>query len=60
MPRSIGSLTLAVVARASSEDGQTMVESSLLAVFIAMAVLVGAQLLGTNLLGFFTSFANAL
>jgi pilus assembly protein Flp/PilA len=60
MPDCIDKLRLAVVARVSSEDGQTMVEYGLLAVFIAIAVLAGAQLLGTNLLAFFNSFANTL
>lgn len=50
--------TLAV--RASEEDGQTMTEYAMLVVFIALVALVAVQLLGTNLLAFFNSAANAL
>jgi pilus assembly protein Flp/PilA len=50
--------TLTLHDRASSEDGQTMVEYAVLLAFIAIVVLVGVQLLGVNLLSFFSSFAN--
>lgn len=56
----IDKLMSALVARASNEDGQTMIEYALLTVFIAIAALVGVQLLGANLLGFFNSFAGTL
>jgi Flp pilus assembly pilin Flp len=48
----------ALVARTANEDGQTMVEYAFLVAFIAVIVLVGVQLLGTNLLGFFNSVAG--
>lgn len=44
--------------RTSDEDGQTMVEYAFLVAFIAIIVLVGVQLLGTNLLAFFNSVAG--
>jgi pilus assembly protein Flp/PilA len=47
-----------LAARATGEDGQTMVEYAFLIAFIAVVVLVGVQLLGTNLLGFFNSVAG--
>jgi pilus assembly protein Flp/PilA len=40
------------------EDGQTMVEYAFLVAFIAIVVLAGVQLLGTNLLSFFSSIAG--
>jgi pilus assembly protein Flp/PilA len=54
----INRLMLALVARASSEDGQTMVEYAFLVAFIAVVVLAGVTLLGTNLLAFFNSIAG--
>lgn len=51
-------IIVSVVRRATVERGQTMVEYALLVAFIAIIALVGVQLLGTNILGFFTSFAN--
>jgi pilus assembly protein Flp/PilA len=48
----------ALVARMQREEGQTMVEYAFLVAFIAVIVLVGVQLLGTNLLGFFNSIAG--
>jgi pilus assembly protein Flp/PilA len=48
------------VSRLSDEHGQTLVEYAVLVAFIAVVVLAGVQLLGTNLLSFFSSFANAL
>jgi len=47
-----------LMARIEREDGQTMVEYAFLVAFIAVIVLVGVQLLGTNLLGFFNSIAG--
>ena len=44
--------------RLKNEDGQTMVEYAFLTAFIAVVVLVGVQLLGTNLLAFFNSIAG--
>jgi pilus assembly protein Flp/PilA len=46
------------IARGSDEDGQTMVEYAFLVAFIAIVVLAGVQLLGTNLLSFFSSVAG--
>jgi pilus assembly protein Flp/PilA len=48
----------ALVARMQREDGQTMVEYAFLVAFIAVVVLVGVTLLGTNLLAFFKSIAG--
>jgi pilus assembly protein Flp/PilA len=48
----------ALVARLQREDGQTMVEYAFLLAFIAVIVLVGVQLLGTNLLAVFNSAAG--
>lgn len=45
---------------AREEQGQTLVEYAILVAFIAVVVLAAVQLLGTNLLSFFSSFANAL
>jgi pilus assembly protein Flp/PilA len=50
----------ALVARMQREEGQTMVEYAFLVAFIAVIVLVGVQLLGTNLLAFFNSVATNL
>lgn len=47
-----------VMARLEREEGQTMVEYAFLVAFIAVIVLVGVQLLGTNLLAFFNSIAG--
>lgn len=47
-----------VMARLEREEGQTMVEYAFLVAFIAVVVLVGVQLLGTNLLAFFNSIAG--
>lgn len=47
-----------MMARLEREDGQTMVEYAFLVAFIAVIVLVGVQLLGTNLLAFFNSIAG--
>lgn len=47
-----------LAALASSEDGQTMVEYAFLVAFIAVVVLAGVTLLGTNLLSFFSSIAG--
>ena len=60
MHKRIEDMISTVIACASREDGQTMVEYGLLAVAIAMAVLVAVQLLGTGLLSLFDSFAGAL
>src|ERR1700758_2116597 len=46
MHKRIEDMISTVIACASREDGQTMVEYGLLAVAIAMAVLVAVQLLG--------------
>ena len=43
--------------RAESEDGQAMVEYGLLVALIAVVAMVGAQVLGTNVLGVFQSAA---
>jgi pilus assembly protein Flp/PilA len=48
----------ALVARMQREEGQTMVEYAFLVAFIAVIVLVGVQLLGTNLLAIFNSAAG--
>jgi pilus assembly protein Flp/PilA len=48
----------ALVARMQREEGQTMVEYAFLVAFIAVIVLVGVQLLGTNLLAVFNSVAG--
>jgi pilus assembly protein Flp/PilA len=53
-------LFTSLVSRLSDEHGQTLVEYAVLVAFIAVVVLAGVQLLGTNLLSFFSSFANAL
>jgi len=58
--RNIEKLVSEAMARLASADGQTMTEYALLVVFIAMAVTIAVQLLGTNLLGLFTSAAGAL
>jgi pilus assembly protein Flp/PilA len=47
-----------VVARFEREEGQTMVEYAFLVAFIAIVVLAGVTLLGTNLLAFFNSIAG--
>jgi pilus assembly protein Flp/PilA len=52
------SLVESMMIRLDREDGQTMVEYAFLVAFIAVVVLVGVQLLGTNLLGFFNSIAG--
>lgn len=44
----------------SLEDGQTMAEYGLLTVLVALAVVVGVHLLGTNLLPLFNSAVNGL
>lgn len=56
----ISKLWSAWIARASDDGGQTMVEYAFIVAFIAVIVLVGVQLLGTNLLGFFNSVAGNL
>jgi pilus assembly protein Flp/PilA len=56
----INRLFSALVARASSENGQTMVEYAFLVAFIAIVVLAGVTLLGTNLLNLFNSVAGAI
>ena len=48
----------ALMARFDNEEGQTMVEYAFLVAFIAIVVLAGVQLLGTNLLSFFSSIAG--
>jgi pilus assembly protein Flp/PilA len=48
----------ALMARLEREEGQTMVEYAFLVAFIALIVLVGVQLLGTNLLSLFNSIAG--
>ena len=47
-----------LMARLEREDGQTMVEYAFLVAFIAVVVLAGVTLLGTNLLSFFSSIAG--
>lgn len=47
-----------VMARMEREEGQTMVEYAFLVAFIAVVVLAGVTLLGTNLLSFFNSIAG--
>ena len=47
-----------LMARFDNEEGQTMVEYAFLVAFIAIVVLAGVQLLGTNLLSFFSSIAG--
>ena len=42
------------------EDGVTAIEYGLLAALIAVAITVGAALLGTNLNALFTAIANCL
>ena len=54
----IKNLALALSSHASTEDGQTMVEYAFLVAFIAVVVLAGVTLLGTNLLAFFSSVAG--
>jgi Flp pilus assembly pilin Flp len=56
----IDRLMSALRARISPEDGQTMAEYGLLTVLIAMAVVIGAQSVGTNLFALFNSAVNAL
>jgi Flp pilus assembly pilin Flp len=46
--------------RTADEAGQTMTEYGILIVFIALAVAAGAQLLGGNVLGLFTSVGGAV
>jgi pilus assembly protein Flp/PilA len=60
MRESIKRAALTLIARINAEEGQTMVEYAFLVAFIAIIVLVGVQLLGTNLLAFFNSVANNL
>jgi pilus assembly protein Flp/PilA len=60
MPESINRAAQTLMARMNAEEGQTMVEYAFLVAFIAVIVLVGVQLLGTNLLAFFNSVANNL
>ena len=50
----------AVMAEASQEEGQTMVEYAFLVAFIALVVLVAVTLLGTNISSLFNSVATAL
>ncbi|HET9124785.1 MAG TPA: Flp family type IVb pilin [Solirubrobacteraceae bacterium] len=50
----------ALMARLEREEGQTMVEYAFLVAFIAIVVLVGVQLLGTNLLAFFNNIAGQI
>jgi pilus assembly protein Flp/PilA len=50
----------ALMARLEREEGQTMVEYAFLVAFIAIVVLVGVQLLGTNLLAFFNKIAGQI
>ena len=40
------------------ERGATVVEYAMLVVFVALAIAVGAQALGTGLSGLFTNIAN--
>jgi Flp pilus assembly pilin Flp len=40
------------------EEGQDLIEYAMLATLIALAVGVGAQLLGTNLLGWYNAMAG--
>jgi pilus assembly protein Flp/PilA len=47
-----------VVRMRHNEEGQTMAEYGILIAFIAIIVIVAAQLLGTNLLGLFNSAAT--
>ena len=54
----IRKLALAFIGLTSCEEGQTMVEYAFLVAFIAVVVLAGVQLLGTNLLSFFSSIAG--
>jgi Flp pilus assembly pilin Flp len=58
MSNYVAELIGAWMVRLEREDGQTMVEYAFLVAFIAVIVLVGVQLLGTNLLGFFNSIAG--
>jgi pilus assembly protein Flp/PilA len=60
MLASINRLLLTLIARMNADEGQTMVEYAFLIAFIAVVVLVGVQLLGTNLLAFFNSVATNL
>jgi pilus assembly protein Flp/PilA len=60
MPESINRAAQTLMARMDAEEGQTMVEYAFLVAFIAVIVLVGVQLLGTNLLAFFNSVATNL
>jgi Flp pilus assembly pilin Flp len=46
--------------REQDDEGATMVEYGLVVSAIAIVALVGAQLVGTNLLGLFNSIAGAL
>jgi pilus assembly protein Flp/PilA len=48
----------ALMARLDREEGQTLVEYAFLVAFIAVVVLAGVTLLGTNLLSFFSSIAG--
>ena len=54
----INRLAHALAVLACKEDGQTMVEYAFLVAFIAVVVLAGVTLLGTNLLSFFSSIAG--
>jgi pilus assembly protein Flp/PilA len=58
MQACINKIILAFANRASDEEGQTMVEYAFLVAFIAVVVLAGVTLLGTNLLSFFSSIAG--
>jgi pilus assembly protein Flp/PilA len=54
----LAELFSAMMVRLEREDGQTMVEYAFLVAFIAVVVLAGVTLLGTNLLAFFNSIAG--
>jgi pilus assembly protein Flp/PilA len=58
MRKRIDELIAAILKPASAEDGQTLVEYAFLVAFIAVVVLAGVTLLGTNLLSFFSSVAG--
>ena len=54
----LAALVAPYMARFEREEGQTMVEYAFLVAFIAVVVLAGVTLLGTNLLAFFNSIAG--
>jgi Flp pilus assembly pilin Flp len=60
MPDFIDRLMATLRAGVSLEDGQTIAEYGLVTVLVALAVVIDAQLLGTNLFTVFNTAVNGL